>query len=195
MKRVPVLLSLILTYLLFDTSTLEAAQDPRATQLTYQAWTKICINGSLCFVGAEARGACAPSGGSVVFHTVSGKAARLSGGVGTKLTLEGDIRVQVDQAAPIFISASKCYASGCYGEVGIDDDLVERLKRSNIITIEATTTAHRQISLSFPLADFAQAYEGPGPEPKVFEEIVSSEKMKEREQQEKEQKKARECKE
>jgi len=29
----------------------------------------------------------------------------------------------------------------------------------------------------------------------VFEEIVSSEKMKEREQQEKEQKKARECKE
>jgi invasion protein IalB len=171
------------------------ADDPRATQLTFEPWKKFCIGGAGCFVGVEARGACSPSGGVVMIQTVDGKATKLSATVGTKRTPEGDIRVQIDQYPPIPIAVSNCYASGCTGTLEINDALVQRMKRSSSVTLEATTTDHGRISLSFPLADFTQAYDGPGTEPKVYEEFVSEEKMKERMQQEEEQKKALECKE
>lgn len=158
----------------------KAADDPRALQLTFEPWSKFCIGHSDCFVGADARGACAPSGGAVVVHTANGKAASLAVNFGTRHALEGDIGVHVDQGQPILIPRRECYPVGCRGEFDIDDDFVERLKRSNAITIEATTTAHRRLTLSFPLADFARAFDGPGTDPKVFEEIGMSEEMKER---------------
>jgi len=174
-------------------SATQAADDPRVMQLTFVPWIKFCLGKTDCFAGAEARGACAPSGGSVVIHTVDGKATEMSTGAGTRLTLEGDIRVQIDQDPPILISVSNCYASGCYGTFKINDEFVERLKRSSTITLEATTTAHRKISLSFSLANFARVYDGPGPEPKVTEVIISSKEMKERLEKEAEEAKRPVC--
>ena len=50
-----------------------------------------------------------------------------------------------------------------------------------MITIEATGMTGERLALSFSLADFAHVYDGPGAEPKVFEETQQSLKAKLRE--------------
>src|SRR5260370_17159824 len=68
MSRALVLLALIAAYPMFGGSAAKA-DDPRAIQLTYGPWTKLCFNradgNSDCFISAAARGACHPSGGGV----------------------------------------------------------------------------------------------------------------------------------
>jgi invasion protein IalB len=177
MKRAPVLLSLIVTYLVFGASAVEA-NDPRAMQLTYEPWTKICFSGSNCLVAAGARGTCYPSGGALSINIPNDKTVNLSANLGTKRGLEGAISIRIDHDDPILIAVPQCYAPGCSGKVEIDGKFIERLKRSRTITIEATNTAHQKIGLSLSLADFAKAYDGPASDPpKVYEE--TSEKMKE----------------
>jgi invasion protein IalB len=193
MKRVLVLFSLIATYVVSGIGAAEAT-DPRATQLTYEPWTKICITGSYCIVGAGAQGACYPSGGVLYIAMPDEKSANLSASLGTR-ALEGGISVQIDQGDPILIPRLECFANGCGGRVEIDSAVIENLKRSQTVTIQATAPAHQKISVSLSLAGFANAYDGPGTEPKVLEETVSSEKMKELMQREEEERRERECKE
>ena len=103
-------------------------------------------------------------------HILNGKAASLAVNFGTGRKIEGDISVQLDQDEPVHVPVAACSSVGCRGKIDIDDDFVERLKRSSAVTIEATTTAHQRLMLSFPLADFARAYDGPPIEPRAFEE-------------------------
>jgi invasion protein IalB len=177
MNRTLMLLSSLATYLAFAGSPLEAASDPRATQLNYKPWIKYCFGASKCFVAAEAKGGCFPSGGYVMIATEDQKAS-LSVYLGTTRPLEGYISVQIDQGAPISIPHPECRALDCGGKFEIDSDFVERLKRSQTITIDATDSANQKIRLSFSLADFAKTYDGPeAPLPKVFEETQA--KLKE----------------
>jgi invasion protein IalB len=175
-----IMLALIALHLLACSTDGQAADDPRASQLTFEPWNKVCLGNSDCFVGTGATGTCVPSGGAVVIHTVNGKVVSLGVNFGTRRVLEGDISVQVDQGQPTLIPHRECYPVSCGGEFNVDGDFVERLKRSKTITIEATTTTHRRITLSFPLAGLVPAYDGPGTEPKVIEEIMTSDEMKER---------------
>ena len=201
MKRALVLALLVAAYPVFDKSSAEA-NDPRAQQLTYEPWTKMCFRradgNSDCFISIAARGACYPSGGGISVSIRDEKILNLLVNFATKRALEGGINVQIDQDSPISIPNPRCFGLGCRGQLRIDRELIERLKRSHGITIEATDAANQRISFSFSLEGFAKAYDGPATEPKMREEIVSSEKMKELMQQAEEQKarqKERECKE
>jgi invasion protein IalB len=177
MKRARMLLSLLATYLVVGGSTVKA-DDPRAMQLTYGPWTK------LCFKRADGNSDCFISALSLLVN------------FGTKRTLEGGISVQTDQDAPIPISHPECFGLGCRGKLDIDGEFIERLKRSRTIAIEATDAAHQKLSLSFSLTDFATAYDGPeSAPPKAREEIVTSDKMNQLMKQPEDQKKASECKE
>jgi invasion protein IalB len=176
MKRVLVLRSLIATYLVFGGSSVEA-NNPRATQLTYEPWTKICLGNSNCFVATGARGKCDPSGGGLSISMLNGENVSLSARLMTRRMLEGPMSIQIDQSDPISIPNPECRGLGCAGKFEIDSEFIEYMKRSRTITIEATDTARQKLSLSFSLADFSQAYDGPGTEPQVFEE--SQEKLKE----------------
>jgi invasion protein IalB len=169
-------LVLVAMYLLFGGSTAEAA-DPRALQLQYEPWTKICIGGANCFVATGARGKCDPSGGGLSINVLNGDNMSLSARLMTRRMLEGPINIQLDQSNPISIPNPECQGLGCGGKLNIGSEMIERIKRSRTVTVEATDTSHQKLSLSFSLADFSQAYEGPGTEPKVFEE--SQEKLKE----------------
>jgi invasion protein IalB len=182
---------LVATYLAFPGSAAEAA-DPRAIQLTYEPWSKTCI-AETCFVSAGVRGACAPSGGSVGIVVQDGKSASVSAYFATKRMPQGAVSVQVDQDAPIPISNPRCHGSSCGGKIEIDTGFIERLKRSQTVTIEAKID--QSISFSFPLAGFAQAYDRPGTEPRVHEDILSTEEMEELMKRSEEQRKAFECKE
>jgi invasion protein IalB len=172
MKRTAVLFTAI-TALVIGCGAVQAG-DPRALQLSYDPWTKLCFKradgNSDCFISAAARGACHPSGGGLSISIRDEKILSLLANFGTKHTLEGGISLQIDQEAPIVIAHPECFGLGCRGKLDIDSRFIERLKRSQRITLEATDATHQRLSLSFSLADFAKAYDGPADEPKVFEE-------------------------
>ena len=191
MKRALALLALIATDSAILDSNLEAAGDPRATQLTYESWMKTCI-GATCFVATGARGACNPSGGGLSIVTDE-KGVSLSITLGTKRTLEGAISAQIDQGETILIPHPQCNGLVCYGTTPIDSGLSDRLKKSKTIVVEATDSTHQEISYTFSLTDFAKAYDGlAAPPPKVFEE--TNEKLKEELARQAEEQKKLECK-
>jgi hypothetical protein len=148
------------------------------------------------FISSAARGACHPSGGGVSISIRDEKTLSLLANFGTKRALEGGISVQIDQDTPILISHPECFGLGCRGKIDIDRDFIERLKRSRTIAIEATDAAHQKLSLSFSLAGFAAAYDGPaGDPPKVRDETATDDNMKQLTKQSEQQKQAFECQE
>jgi invasion protein IalB len=170
-------LLLVAISLVLSSSAAEAA-DPRAMQLTYEPWAKVCLQKSDCFIAAGSRGTCFPSGGMIAVNVASGKSASLSVTLATRRKLEGAIRLQIDQEPPILIPYVQCYPTGCSGKLEIDDRLIEQLQASRVIRVE--TTSQPTMNLSFSLTGFADAYNGPGSEPKAYEKILTREQMNER---------------
>jgi invasion protein IalB len=170
-----------------------SAADPRAARLNYSSWMKSCI-GSSCFVAIEARGQCLPSGGSLAITLEDGKPVSVSSNFRTKSGVHNPTSLRIDAGDPIPLPDQTCFPSGlCINRLAIDGDLIARLKRAQTITIDATDMTGQRLSVSFSLAGFAEAFEGPGIEPKVRTETISSEAMKEMMQRAEAEK--RECKE
>ena len=174
MRRLVLLLGSFAAQLALAASS-EAA-DPRATQLTYEPWTKTCVTRTNCFVGAAARGQCSPSGGGITVAPQNSKRAILSANVGTRTMLEGTISLRIDQDEPIQIAKPHCYTLGCGGTLEANSELIERLKHAQTITMEAKNLTGQKINLSFPLTHFAEAFDGPGSEPKVIEKPAQESK-------------------
>jgi invasion protein IalB len=143
------------------------AADPRATQLTYEPWTKTCLTEASCFVGAAARGQCSPSGGTLSVSPQNSKRAIVSANVGTRTMLEGTISLRIDQDEPIRIAKPHCYTLGCGGTLEADGEMIERLKHAQTIAVEAKNLTGQTISLAFPLTHFAETFDGPGSPPKT----------------------------
>jgi hypothetical protein len=161
MRRAPMLSLWIAIYLLLGPNSLQAAEDPRATQLTYEPWIKLCPGDLDCFVTSGARGACFPSGGGLSITVANPEHASLSAHLATRRPLEGAISVQIDQGDPILILDPECSGPVCGGKVRIGGDVIERLKHAQTIIIEAADTIHRRSSVALPLAGFVQALDGP----------------------------------
>ncbi|MGY4161813.1 invasion protein IalB [Bradyrhizobium sp. USDA 4461] len=143
------------------------AADPRATELTYEPWSKTCLTEASCFVAAAARGKCAPSGGTISISPQSSTRALLTANVGTRTMLEGTISLRIDQDEPMQIARTHCYTLGCGGTLEANGELIERLKHAQAIAVEAKNLTGQTISLSFPLNHFSQVYDGPGSAPKA----------------------------
>jgi invasion protein IalB len=182
MNRLLLLLATVAPPITCGASVVEAG-DPRAMQLTYQPWAKICINradgNSDCFISAGAKGACQPSGGGIAVTIRDGKQRSLSVNLVTKRALDGTLAVRIDQRTSIAIADPVCQELGCRGKLDIDTAFIDGLKHSRTISVEATTRDHQAVSLAFPLAGFAEAFDGPaGGPPKVAE--VTGDELKER---------------
>ena len=152
----------------------EAANDPKALQLTYQPWAKICVNrpdgNSDCFTSTGAKGACQPSGGGIAVWIRDGKQQSLSINLVTRRMLDDTLAVRIDQGAPIPIPDPNCAELGCRGKLEIDSTFIEGLRHSRTISVEAMTRDRQAVSLAFPLAGFAEAFDGPaGGPPKAAE--------------------------
>ncbi|MBR0794788.1 invasion associated locus B family protein [Bradyrhizobium jicamae] len=173
------LLIISLSLLAADAAAVRA-EDARAAQLTYDPWTKLCFprtdGNSDCFVSAAARGACHRSGGGVSVWIRDERQLHLVTNFATRRPLDGGISVRIDQDAPIEIAHADCFGLGCRGTLPIDEAFIERLKQSRTIAIEATDTVHQKLSLSFPLAGFATAYDGPPGSPPRAREDIAGEK-------------------
>ncbi len=182
MKRL-LILSAMIASVAWDAGTAEAANDARAQQLTYQPWARICVNrpdgNSDCFTSSGAKGACQPSGGGIAVWIRDGKQRSLSINLVTKRMLDGTLGVRVDLGVLIPVTDPVCQELGCRGKLDIDTAFIESLKYSRTISVEAMTRDHQAISLAFPLAGFAEAFDGPaGGPPKVAE--VTGDELKER---------------
>ncbi len=183
MKRLLALSAVIAAHVTFGTSAAEAASDPKAAQLTYQPWAKICVNrpdgNSDCFTSSGAKGACQPSGGGIAVWIRDGKQRSLSINLVTKRLLDGTLAIRIDQGALVPIPDPNCGELGCRGKLDVDPTFIEGLKHSHTISIEAMTRDRQAVSLVFPLAGFTEAFDGPpGGPPKVPE--VTSDELKER---------------
>jgi invasion protein IalB len=183
MKRLLVLSAVIAIYAAFGAGVVEAANDPRALQLTYQPWTRICVNrpdgNSDCFTSSGAKGACQPSGGGIAVWIRDGRQRSLSINLVTKRMLDGTLAIRIDQGTAIAVPDPNCGELGCRGKLDVDTAFIEGLKHSRTISIEAMTRDHQAVSLAFPLAGFTEASDGPaGGPPKVAE--VTGDELKER---------------
>jgi invasion protein IalB len=161
----------------------EAAGDPRALQFTYQPWAKICVNrpdgNSDCFTSSGAKGACQPSGGGIAVWIRDGKQRSLSINLVTKRMLDGTLAVRIDQGTAVAVPDPNCGELGCRGKLDIASAFIESLKHARTISVEAMTRDHQTISLAFPLAGFAEAFDSPaGGPPKAAE--INSDELKER---------------
>ena len=179
MKRAMIWAVAMATFVSCDASRAETANDPRARQLTYQPWTKICVNrpdgNSDCFTSSGAKGACQPSGGGIAVWIRDGKQRSLSINFVTKRLLDGTLAVRVDQGIPIPVPDPNCTELGCRGKLDIDTDLIDGLKHARTISVEAMTRDRQPVSLSFPLAGFAEAFDGPAGGPPKAAEVTGDE--------------------
>ena len=170
---------MITTCVAFGAGAADAASDPRATQFTHQPWAKICINrpdgNSDCFTSSGAKGACQPSGGGLAIWIRDGKQRSLSINLVTKRMLDGTLAVRVDQGIPIPVPDPNCTELGCRGKLDIDIGFIDGLKHARTISIEAMTRDRQGISLPFPLAGFAEAFDGAAGGPPKAAEVTGDE--------------------
>ena len=85
---------------------------------------------------------------------------------------ERGVRIIIDQGQAIERPYVNCSANGCMADYDAGAELVDQLKQGQMLVLEAIDRANSPISLTVPLVDFANAYDGPSQEPKVFEEVL-----------------------
>jgi hypothetical protein len=74
--------------------------------------------------------------------------------------------VIVDNGQPM--TGPTCFNNGCMADVAVGPDFVDGLKKGLLLTVEAKSLSGSATSFVMPLGGFAQAYDGPPTDPKVF---------------------------
>jgi len=69
-------------------------------------------------------------------------------------------RIIFDQGAPLQSNYLMCLA-GCLSDYEATTDIVDKLKKSQTLTVQAINPGGYQISVNIPLMDFTKAYNGP----------------------------------
>ncbi|MDI1345421.1 MAG: invasion associated locus B family protein [Pseudolabrys sp.] len=150
-----------------------AADQP---QLMYSPWMKICGKGpdtnnqQVCVITKDGR---LENGMPVaivqLFEPEGGpKVMRVTVPLGMQLA--HGTRMIIDQGQPAQEPYKICFPVGCMSDYALTDDMIAKMKKGQMLTVQAINMQGTPISLPLPLADFAKAYDGPATDPKVFEE-------------------------
>lgn len=154
----------------------EQAQQPQP-QLIYSPWAKFCGKGKeanakeVCFTGKDARteaGVPVIAAALIEPEGAPKKLFRIT--LPAPLQLQYGTRVIIDQEQPMTGPFFTCFSNGCMADYEATDDMVQKLKKGQTLTIQAINLAGSAISFPLPLSDFAKAHDGPPTDPKVFEE-------------------------
>jgi invasion protein IalB len=155
----------------------QAPAQAEMPQLIYSPWAKFCGKGQdpnakqVCFTGKDAR---TEAGVPVVASALiepegePKKIFRIT--LPSPLQLQYGTRIIVDQQQPLTAPFFTCFSNGCMADYEATPDLISKLKKGQMLTIQAINLAGNAISFPLPLADFGKANEGPPTDPKVFEE-------------------------
>jgi invasion protein IalB len=161
-----------------EPSNAQPDQPPQAggqLQLIFSPWTKFCLQRheahaeQICFIGKDGRAVFGLTTVAVVLIEPEGardKVLRVSLPVGMDATSAVDIAI--DQAQPVQARYLACLPHGCLADVAVGPDFVDGLKKGWLLTVEAKSLSGSATSFLMPLSGFAQAYDGPPTDPKVF---------------------------
>jgi invasion protein IalB len=151
-----------------------AADQP---QLIYSPWTKFCLKGQeasaqqVCFTGKDGRMESGQPMVAAVLIEPAGdtkKILRVTLPLGVQLAL--GTRAIVDQGQPLTAPYIICFTNGCMADYEASGELIGKLKKGQVLTVQGISVQNQPISLPVPLTDFGKAYDGPPTDPKVFED-------------------------
>ena len=163
-----------------------AAPPAQMPNFVYSPWTKFCgpppTNGQpqpnpklMCFTGKDARteqGVPIIAAALVEMDGEPQKTFRITLPFG--LAVAQGTRLIVDQNQPLAMPFMTCAPlspnMGCIAQYDATPDLVTKLKKGQMLTIQAINLQNQIVSFPLALADFAKANEGPATDPKKYEE-------------------------
>ena len=155
---------------------------PEMPQLIYSPWAKFCGKGNdagakeVCFTGKDARTEAGQPVVAAALIEPEGEPKKLFRvTLPSPLQLQYGTRIIIDKEPAISGAFFTCFANGCMADYEATPDLVGKLKKGQMLVIQAINLAASAISFPLPLADtsgnsFQKANEGPPTDPKVFEE-------------------------
>jgi invasion protein IalB len=160
----------------------EPGDAAKPANLVYSPWAKFCGKGQdpnakeVCFTGKDGRTEAGQPVVAAALIEPSGEPKKLF-----RITLPSPLQLQfgtrliVDQDPPISGAFFTCFANGCMADYEATPELVGRLKKGQMLQIQAINLAANAVTFPLPLADtsgnsFQKANDGPPTDPKVFEE-------------------------
>lgn len=155
---------------------------PEMPQLVYSPWAKFCGKGNdpgakeVCFTGKDARTEAGQPVVAAALIEPEGELKKLFRvTLPSPLQLQYGTRIIIDKEPAITGAFFTCFANGCMADYEATPELVGKLKKGQMLQIQAINLAAAAITFPLPLADnsgnsFQKANEGPPTDPKVFEE-------------------------
>jgi invasion protein IalB len=155
---------------------------PEMPQLIYSPWAKFCGKGNdpsakeVCFTGKDARTEAGQPVVAAALIEPEGEPKKLFRvTLPSPLQLQYGTRIIIDKEPAISGAFFTCFANGCMADYEATPDLVGKLKKGQMLVIQAINLAAAAISFPLPLTDtsgnsFQKANEGPPTDPRVFEE-------------------------
>jgi invasion protein IalB len=153
---------------------------PAPPQLLYSPWVKLCNKDAdprakpVCVTfkeGKLANGQLAVSLAVIEMEGEQRKLIRLS--MPYAVALQHGTRLIVDQQQPATAPFLTCLPpgvppGGCISDYEATPDLIGRMKKAQLLTMQAIHMSGQALSPQLELKDFAKAYDGPPTDPKVF---------------------------
>jgi invasion protein IalB len=155
---------------------------PEMPQLIYSPWAKFCGKGQdpnakeVCFTGKDARTEAGQPVVAAALIEPEGEPKKLFRvTLPSPLQLQFGTRLIIDKEQPISGAFFTCFANGCMADYEATPELVGKLKKGQLLQIQAINLAANAITFPLPLSDekgnsFQKANDGPPTDPKVFEE-------------------------
>ena len=157
-------------------------QQAEAPQLIFSPWVKLCNKDAdpaakrVCVTVKDGRVESGLLVVSVAIIEMDGeqrKLLRMSLPYGVQLQV--GTRMIIDQGTPATAPFVTCLPpvvppGGCIADYEANADLIGRLKKGQVLTVQAIHMNNQPMSPQLDLKDFAKAYDGPPTDPKVFEE-------------------------
>ncbi len=151
-------------------------------QLIFSPWVKLCNKDAdpkakrICVTVKDGRVESGLLVVSVAIIEMDGeqkKLLRMSLPYG--VALQHGTRLIVDQGQPATSPFVTCLPpvvppGGCIADYEASTDLINRMKKSQLLTVQAIHMNGQAMSPQLDMKDFAKAYDGPATDPKVFEE-------------------------
>ena len=154
----------------------------QAPQLIYSPWVKLCNKDAdpkakrICVTVKDGRVESGLLVVSVAIIEMDGEAKKLLRmSLPYGVALQHGTRLIVDQGQPATAPFVTCLPpvvppGGCIADYEANADIIARMKKGQILTIQAIHMSGQAMSPQMDLKDFAKAYDGPPTDPKVFEE-------------------------
>jgi invasion protein IalB len=160
----------------------QQAQNGEQPQLIFSPWVKLCNKDAdpkakrVCVTVKDGRVESGLLVVSVAIIEMDGeqrKLLRMSLPYG--VALQHGTRLIVDQGTPATAPFVTCLPpvvppGGCIADYEATTDLINRMKKAQLLTVQAIHMNGQAMSPQLELKDFAKAYDGPPTDPKVFEE-------------------------